>query len=252
MDAGRRKKIAAALVCIAGAYSTVPGTLAPLSTALPCILSSPVVLAPVARDRNPAPQVRLKQSAWWKEIFDEGHTDPAMFRAEARLDGPTFTYVLKAIRNDPSFKVPHNVGSRGVPVDKQLMVFLLRIGSANSSSVAARRVGISPSTVPSVTRRVAKAIMRCLGPKHMEMPLNGTAQKAKVKALFMRRQFGDAIGIIDCTHANVVVPTHLARKGHASAFVCRKGRKSLVRIIHYIHTLYFYPTFQHHPTFLWH
>ena len=47
-------------------------------------------------------------------------------------------------------KVPCNVGSRGVPVNRQLMVFLLRIGSANSSKLAARRVGISASTVPAV------------------------------------------------------------------------------------------------------
>jgi hypothetical protein len=158
---------------------------------------------------------------------DPEHTTDKAFIAEARIPREVFKYVVDSIKDDAAFDLPPNVGGRRLPIEVQLMCFLLRVGAHSTAFVTARRLGISSSSVPACMRRVALAIIRGLGRKHLAMPMNGTAAKATVKATFARRQFPDAVGIIDCTHVNIVVPTHIVRDGNKNAFMNRKSRTTL-------------------------
>lgn len=182
----------------------------------------------ISRDRKHAvPVQRRPQSAWWSETMSSEYTSDDMFRVEARLPRSVFHHVVKAIEKDKAFAVPANVGRRRIPVDKQLMCFLLRVGNNEQTSIVARRLGISASSVPVCVRRVAIAIARCLGPKHLSMPRNGVPEKAAVKAAFRRRSFKDAVGIIDCTHVRIVVPFSVVREGNVNAYINRKSLKTL-------------------------
>lgn len=180
----------------------------------------------VDRDRDVEPLYRRPQSAWWSEVNDPDICSDKMFRAELRLSREVFSYVVKQIENDKAFAVPVNIGGRAISVARQLAVFLLRVGSNTPSSIVAQRLGISSSSVPECMRRAATAIDRCLG-HHLSMPLNGTQEKANVKAQFASRQFRDAVGIIDCTHVRIVVPSEDALAGHAAAYVDRLSQHSL-------------------------
>ena len=188
----------------------------------------PMLPFSVSRDRKHAvPVQRRPQSAWWSETMSSEYTSDDMFRVEARLPRSVFHYVVKAIEKDKAFAVPANVGRRRIPVDKQLMCFLLRVGNNQQTSIVAQRLGISASSVPVCVRRVATAIARCLGPKHLLMPRNGAPEKAAVKAAFRRRSFKDAVGIIDCTHVRIVVPFSVVREGNVNAYINRKSLKTL-------------------------
>lgn len=142
-----------------------------------------------------------------------------------------FAYVVLAIEKDAAFAVPANIGCRQcrrIPVDKQLMCYLLRVGNNTQASIVARRrLHMSQSSVSVCMRRVAEAIVRCLGPKHMVMPRNNTPEKAAVKACFRKRRFKDAVGIIDCTHVRNVVPFTVVREGNGNAYINRKSQKTL-------------------------
>jgi hypothetical protein len=48
---------------------------------------------------------------------------------------------------------------------------------------------------------------------------NGSKLKALVKAQFARRKFGGAVGIVDCTHVPIVLPTSAKRSGNTPAYL---------------------------------
>ena len=181
---------------------------------------SPVIL--VARDRNAERTIRRKQSLWWQEMNDPAIVSEAMFRAEARLPREIFWFIVEAIENDSVFKVDVRVGARALPVAKQLMAYLLRVGSNTTSSIVAHRLGISASSVPLCIRRTAKAIIRNLSVEYLKMAQNNTPEKAKVLSGFKRRQFKRCVGIIDCTHVRITVPAHIKKGGGGIAFIGRK------------------------------
>jgi hypothetical protein len=175
---------------------------------------------------------RRPQSAFYDELFSDGFPQiysAVEFKAIVRLPREVFFYVAEKIANDPAFAVPPNVGPRAISVQQQLLCFLLRVGGNKPSSEAARCSRISPSSVPSCLRRVAKAIVRTLGPLHLVMPRNGSVEKARVRAMFKRKHnmFSGACGILDCTAWSVVVPTGYSRAGLAAAFLNRKHKKTL-------------------------
>ena len=180
----------------------------------------------LGRDRDGEPLYRRPQSAWWSEVNDPEICSDKMFKAELRLSREVFSYVVKQIENDKAFSIPVNIGDRAISVARQLAVFLLRVGSNTPSSIVAQRLGMSSSSVPECMRRAATAIDRCLG-HHLTMPLNDTQEKANVKAQFGSRGFKDAVGIIDCTHVCIVVPSEDSEAGHAAAYVDRLSQHSL-------------------------
>ena len=89
-----------------------------------------------------------------------------------------------------------------------------------------RSLAISEGMVTTSVRRVAQAINDVLG-YQVCMPLNGTRRKAAVKDMFVRRQFPGAVGIIDCTHMEISVPTDARRSGNIAPYYDRKGRPTL-------------------------
>ena len=54
------------------------------------------------------------------------------------------------------------------------------------------------------------------------MPENDTLKKAKVLSSFRSRQFDGCVGIVDCTHVRIVVPSHIKIGGGNNAFIGRK------------------------------
>ena len=93
----------------------------------------------VGRDRDPEPCFRRKQSSWWQEINDPAIVSDDLFRAEARVPRKIFAFILKAIEKDPIYNVGVHVGKRAIPVSKQLMGYLLRVGSNTTTSIVAHR-----------------------------------------------------------------------------------------------------------------
>jgi hypothetical protein len=176
----------------------------------------------VGRDREPDRTIRRKQSSWWQEMNDPAIVSEAMFRAEARLPREVFWFIVEAIENDRVYETDVRVGARALPVAKQLMAYLLRVGSNTTSSIVAHRLGISASSVPVCIRRTAKAIIRNLKVEYLQMALNQTPEKAKVLSGFKRRQFEHCVGIIDCTHVRITVPARIKRRGNGNAFIGRK------------------------------
>jgi hypothetical protein len=160
--------------------------------------------------------------------MDPEHTDDAEFKQQVRVPRCVFFKVLEDIEHHEVFRKPVNVGERGVGVDKQLMAFLLRVGANLLVHTVRKKLDISENTVAVSVRRVAQAIGDNLG-HMMRMPKNGTVAKEKVKRMFARRDpaFGDAVGIVDCTHVPIVLPTQIKNSGNTSAYLDRKGDVTL-------------------------
>ena len=182
-----------------------------------------------SRDRSATEPLRRRpKSCWWEETMDPEHTDDAEFRQQVRVPRCVFFKVLEDIEHHEVFRKPVNVGERGVGVDKQLMAFLLRMGANLLVHTVRKKLGISENTVAVSVRRVAQAIGDNLGHR-MRMPKNGTVAKEKVKRMFARRDpaLGDAVGIVDCTHVPIVLPTAAKRSGNTPANLNRKGTPTI-------------------------
>lgn len=209
--------------------ASLKAAIASVCTIFGILFAAPAVTIlppPSFRDRDVEPLFRRPKSAWWSEVNDPDICTDKMFIAELRLSREVFSYIVEQIKNDKVFSVDARVGNRAIPPAEQLAVYLLRVGSNTPSSIVAQRLGISSSSVPECLRRAATAINRCLG-KHLTMPRNGTKEKANVKAQFAFRQFASAVGIIDCTHVRIVVPTEDVLAGYAAAYMDRMSHFSL-------------------------
>ena len=179
------------------------------------------------RDRKAAkPLQRRHMSAWWAEMQDESITPDKEWVKFMRVPRSVFYAVLAQIQDHAVFSVPDNVGARTVPVAKQFAAFLLRVGANEPVHAVRRSLAISEGMVTTSVRRVAQAINDVLG-YQVCMPLNGTRRKAAVKDMFVRRQFPGAVGIIDCTHMEISVPTDARRSGNIAPYYDRKGRPTL-------------------------
>ena len=90
----------------------------------------------------------------------------------------------------------------------------------------ADRMDVSHGTVEDSVKRVGTAIYKAFG-RCIEMPLNGSREKAVVAAGFTDAGFGLARGIIDCTHMEVVVPTQARQDGAAVHYRDRHQKATL-------------------------
>ena len=115
------------------------------------IAPPPSLLVLPLRDREGAtPVARRLHTAWWDEVHSRDpliYTDEE-FKATVRLPRRAFAYVAREIAKDPVFQVGANVGSRAIPVKKQLMCYLLRVGDHKKSSEVAKCCRVSPRCVP--------------------------------------------------------------------------------------------------------
>jgi hypothetical protein len=216
------------ILAVGATLGTLAPNLPPPSALGPGALAAIACAAlPRERDRKAAtPLEPRERSAWWAEMQNPAIVSDAQWRAELRLPRDVFDFVVRSIARDATFRVPSNVGARAVPVAKQLACFLLRVGNALGVTTAAKNLAISKSTAVECTRRVSRAIFRCLG-ERITMGSNGSRLKALVKAQFTKRKFHGGVGIVDCTHTRVVVPAHIVRAAQASVFVDRQGLMTL-------------------------
>lgn len=224
--------IAAAAVCGTGTPSSgaiIFSLLAAGGESAALGAAAPPASLLASRDRSATEPLRRRpKSCWWEETMDPEHTDDDEFKQQVRLPRCVFFKVLEDIEQHDVFRKPANVGERGVGVDKQLMAFLLRVGANLLVHTVRKKLGISENTVAVSVRRVAEAIGDNLGYK-MRMPKNGTAAKEKVKRMFARRDpaFENAVGIVDCTHVQIVCPTEAKSSGNTAVFLDRRGHVGL-------------------------
>ena len=203
-------------------------SLTPTATFWSSASAAPSILAAVAATQQ-RKRVALKRrhiSALWAEYNNLDCTDESEWVAMFRLPRAVFEEVAGKIEGHAVFSAPRNVGERKLSVDKQLAMFLMRVGSNLPISKIRKFMGVSENSVTMCTRRVARAVVSCLG-HLLQMPKNGSARKAKVVAMFEATDFGAARGIIDCTHISVNVPTAARRKGVYGSYLNRKGQPTL-------------------------
>jgi hypothetical protein len=125
---------------------------------------------------------------WWRQRQDEADTPEKEWIQDFRVPRSVFTAIVDAISSHSLFRIPSNIGARAVPVEKQVAAFLQRIGANLPVHTVRKNLEISESSVTGAVRRVSFAINSCL--KHLvTMPRNGSERKAKVKAMFAKRQF---------------------------------------------------------------
>lgn len=190
-------------------------------------LAGPSVAPPAPRERQGAPTVRRRHaSAWWMEHLDPAATPEGEWVCAMRVPRTVFVAVLQAIEKNPMFEVPINVGPRQIPVDKQLACFLLRIGASMPVHTVRKNLAISEGSVSTCVRRVARAIVEELG-SYVGMPRNGSQRKKDVLKMFKAKLFPGCVGIIDCTHVEVTVPTEAKVAGRTGVYKGRSGRATL-------------------------
>ena len=151
---------------------------------------------------------------------------PSEWRVYFRISESVFAYIASAIERHPLFVRPSSVGARKTSVKKLLAIWLYTMGCA---SVQLARVAsefeVSPNTVVRAMRDIPTAINACLG-DNIAWPAG--AVKEKVKKEFADAGFPEAVGVVDCTHWEVVPPAAARRNGTVNAFVSRKSRMTKV------------------------
>ena len=176
----------------------------------------------VGRARHPRRRRRTQRkgfkrrhiSANWAEYNDLGFTNEKEWVGMFRLTRAVFDEVVDSIKGHAIFAAPRNIGERKLSVDKQLAIFLMRVGSAKPIHEIRKLMGVSETTVTTCTRRVSRAVVSRLG---YLLQTNGSARKAKVARLPRRSRHHD------CTLISVNVPTDARRKGTFGSYLNRKG-----------------------------
>ena len=229
-----RKREMAAIICAMGAQAiAAAAAVAPApemsstetfwSSTAPSVIAAATV---ASRQRPGAALKRRHISAMWAEYLNVNYTSESEWVAMFRLPRAVFNEVVDNIEAHECFRAPRNIGERKLSVDKQLAIFLMRVGSALPIHDIRKKMGVSESSVTTSTRRVARAVISAFG-HLLRMPVNGSARKAQVAAMFAATDFHAAAGIIDCTHVLINVPTEDRRKGVHGAYLDRKGRATL-------------------------
>lgn len=159
---------------------------------------------------------------WWERralYFTEKH-----WRLHFRVSKNVFNFILDKIISHDVFRVARII-TRPIPVEKQLAIFLWRVGRAFPGVAAvAEKFEVSSSTVVAITSRVAQAIRERLG--HMvHMPKSGAIKKEMMKG-FSNRGYRGGVVVIDGTGVNIVPPTNMTRAGQRHVFVRKSNGAS--------------------------
>jgi hypothetical protein len=172
-------------------------------------------IAAMAQDGDGDVEDRPERVYWWERRalrFPE-----RQWRREFRVSKMVFNFVLDKIVSHDVFRVARNI-TRPIPVEKQLAIFLYRVGRPYPGVASvADKFEVSSSTVVAITSRVARAIRARLG--HMvHMPKSG-ALKKEMKKGFTDRGYEGGVVVIDGTGVCIVPPTKMVRAGQRHVFV---------------------------------
>ena len=172
---------------------------------------------------EPAPLVRRRLCFWWDTAQ---HFSASEWRVWFRVPRSCFSLVVESIKGDPVLMVSANVGARAISVERQLAAFLLFVGSACGVRRTASLLDMSHEAVVTSCARVSEAINSQF--KHeLLMPINGSEKKKEVMQQFSAKRFGGAVGIIDCTKMDCVVPSEVACSGNAAVYWDRENNTCL-------------------------
>jgi hypothetical protein len=179
-------------------------------------------IAAMAQDGDGDVEDRPERVYWWEKRAlrcNEKH-----WRMHFRVSKNVFNFVLDKIISHDVFRVARNI-ARPVPVEKQLAVFLWRVGRSHPGvATVAEKFEVSSSTVVAITSRVAQAIRERLG--HMvHMPKSGALKKEMTKG-FTDRGYKGGVVVIDGTGVNIVPPTKMTRAGQRHVFVGKSSGAS--------------------------
>ncbi|KAG0642213.1 hypothetical protein HOY80DRAFT_862560, partial [Tuber brumale] len=113
------------------------------------------------------------------------HHHPDLFRQQARMSPISFTSLVSILRPMPCFNTHSHIPQ--IPLEKQLLITLKRLGSyRNSASLAnlAQWGGVGEGTVDKITRRVFKAVLESgLRERHVFWPLPDSSRREKEKEI---------------------------------------------------------------------
>ena len=178
------------------------------------LLTAATVVASYANDAD-ADAVQPERTFWWETRAL--HFNEKKWRRCFRVSKDVFNFVLDKIVSHDGFRVAKNI-TRPVPVEKQLAVFLYRVGKVHPGVAAiADKFELSSSTVVACTERVARAIIERLS-YIVNFPKDG-AQKQKMMKGFERSGYKGGVVTIDCTGIRIVAPTAVTRAGQKHVFV---------------------------------
>ena len=174
-------------------------------------------IPPPKRRKDPAPTLH-----WFTRKAPL--EDDASWRSDFRVSRDVFQYIANAIRDHTSLSPSHK-GVRSTTVEALLGCFLFAMGQPTTVARVASKLEVAPNTVVRAMRCVPRAIIDCLG-YNLAWP-EGPA-RARVKQLFSDAGFPGAVGIIDCTHVEIVPNSASRRDGSYVSFLDRKCRYSKV------------------------
>lgn len=145
------------------------------------------------------------------------HFPEKQWRREFRVSKNVFNFVLDKILSHAVFRVAPHI-SRPISVEKQLAVFLWRVGRPYPGVASiAEKFEVSSSSVVAITSRVARAIRERLG-HIVHMPKSGALKKEMMKG-FTDRGYKGGVVVIDGTGICIVPPTEMVRAGQRHVFV---------------------------------
>ena len=162
---------------------------------------------------------RPERTFWWE--IRALHFNEKLWRSFFRVSKSVFNFVLDKIVSHDAFRVAKNI-TRPVPVEKQLAVFLYRVGKSHPGVAAiAEKFELSASTIVACTERVARAIIDRLG-YVVNLPKDGERKK-NMKQGFTRRGYEGGVVAVDCTGIRIVLPARRRRRRRRCARRRRPG-----------------------------
>lgn len=180
--------------------------------------AAPGILAAVAATQRKGFK-RRHISANWAEYNDLGFTNEKEWVGMFRLTRAVFDEVVDSIKGHAIFAAPRNIGERKLSVDKQLAIFLMRVGSAKPIHEIRKLMGVSETTVTTCTRRVAGCrVSPGLPAADQRVCAQGQGGRHVRGHRLPRRARNH-----DCTLISVNVPTDARRKGTFGSYLNRKG-----------------------------
>jgi len=175
-------------------------------------LAAATAVAGFAIAADAADAVRPARAFWWETRALE--FDEKKWRQHFRVSKNVFNYVLDQIVSHDVFRVAKNI-THAVPVEKQLAVFLYRVGKVHPGVAAiAEKFEMSSGTVVACTERVARAVIERLS-HVVNLPKDGEEKKKMMKG-FERRGYKGGVVTIDCTGIRIVAPVGAGVGGRAA------------------------------------
>ena len=173
----------------------------------------PLFLVPAAVPRR----IATRGVQWFERKAWGG--PPSDWRVHFRLSKPVFKYIVSAVKDHAVFAIP-NRNARSTSVTKLVAIFLYSMGAPVQIARVASIMDVSPNTVVRAMRDVPIAIIDCLR-DNVAWPQG--AERTAVKQAFASMGFPGCVGIIDCTHVQLVPTTKARQNGTSFVYMNRKS-----------------------------